>query len=417
MPLVPRSGVPAILILLLTACGPGGDGVKAGESKKKKKAALPPLVRAEPIARRQVQHKIITTAYLEAHHSVVLYARVTGRVQEVRVDEGQVVEKGQVLAVLDAREITATREQVRVQIDEKKTRHELAHLEWEASQHRERQAATELKKTESDLNRLKRLDPELVSPKELDDAEYARSQADDALKVAEFNTRKAKLDVGVAAQTVKEIEARETEISITVDEHQILAPISGVLSRRMIQGGEAITTATELFEVVDAANLIAYLNRPQRELALIENAKRVVFSTDAYPDREFTARVDVISPVVDRDTGSFRIRIAVTREDSKILRPGLFITANILTEENRSAIMIPKTAVLTDGDDSIIFYIRDPLADMGKARRLKLDTGIEDDTSIECRNRGAKSLREGDLIIVSGHQDLKDQTEVQLSKD
>jgi len=415
MPLARRSTIPAVLILLLAACEPGGSPADARESQTK--AERPPLVRAEPIVRRQVQRKILTTSYLEAHHSVVVFARVTGRVLEVKVDEGQAVKQGQVLAVLDDREITANREQVRVQIAEKKARHELSKLEREATQHRQSQAETELKKTERDLSRLQKLDPGLVSPKDLDDAEYARSQAGDALKVAQFNTRKATLDVGVAAQIVKELESKEAEVSIKVKEHQILAPIAGVISRRMIKGGEAINTAHELFEVVDAVNLIAYLDRPQRELNLVENNQKVLFTTDAHPEQEFTAKVTVISPVVDRDTGTFRIRIEVAEADAKKLRPGLFISANILTEKNRNAIMIPKTAVLSDGDDSIIFYVRNPLANRGKARRLKLDTGIEDDTSIECRNRGARSLQEGDLVIVSGHQDLKDQTEVELSKD
>lgn len=415
MPLARRSTIPAVLILLLAACEPGGSPADARESKAK--AKRPPLVRAEPIVRRQVQRKILTTSYLEAHHSVVVFARVTGRVLEVKVDEGQAVKQGQVLAILDAREITANRQQVRVQIAEKKARHELSKLEREATQHRQSQAETELQKTERDLSRLQKLDPGLVSPKDLDDAGYARSQAKDALKVAEFNTRKATLDVGVAAQIVKELEAKEAEVSIKVKEHQILAPIVGVISRRMIKGGEAINTAHELFEVVDAVNLVAYLDRPQRELNLVENNQKVLFTTDAHPGQEFTARVTVISPVVDRDTGTFRIRVEVAEADSKKLRPGLFISANILTEKNRNAIMIPKTAVLSDGEDSIIFYVRNPLANRGKARRLKLDTGIEDDTSIECRNRGARSLQEGDLVIVSGHQDLKDQTEVELSKD
>jgi multidrug efflux pump subunit AcrA (membrane-fusion protein) len=91
--------------------------------------------------------------------------------------------------------------------------------------------------------------------------------------------------------------------------------------------------------------------------------------------------------------------------------------ADILTEEDREATMIPKTAVLSDGEDSVVFFIRDPLDGKGKARRMRLETGIEDDNSIECRNSGAQGLRPGDLIIVSGQQDLKDQTEVEISKD
>jgi RND family efflux transporter MFP subunit len=409
-----RPGSLATLTILLISCGPGANPDAVKESQQETR---PPLVKAEALTRRQVQRKILTTGYLEAHHSVVVFSRVTGRVLDVKVDEGDLVQKGQLLAILDDREIASSREQVLVQIAEKTVRYELSKLESEATQHRQSQAETELHKTQRDLDRLKKLDPDLVSPKDLDDAEYARSQASDALKVAQFNTRKAKLDVGVAGQVIKELEAKEVEVSVKVNEHQIIAPINGVLSRRIVQGGEAITTANELFEVVDSANLIAYLDRPQRELGLLEKAEKVVFTTDAYPNREFTGHINVISPVVDRNTGTFRIRMEVAKQDTKTLRPGLFISANILTEQNREAIMIPKTAILSDGDDSVIFYIRGVDGDRGKARRVKLNTGIEDDTAIECRNRGPNALQEGDLIIVSGHQGLKDQTEVQISKD
>ena len=402
------------LTLCLSSCG-GPSSVEA--TGVEVPAERPPLVRVVAVQLREVQQKIETTGYLEAEHSVVVLPRVGGRVESVAVDEGDEVLKGQPLASLDDREIRASLKQVSVQLAEKKVRHELAKLESEATLHRETQAELELKKAEADLKRLLELDPDLISPRELDDATFARDQAKAALAVAQFNTRKAELDVLSADQSVQETRARESEVELQLAEHTILAPISGVVSRRMIKGGEAIGTSTELFEVVETSNLIAYLDRPQRELAMIERAKLVVFTTDSRPNREFRADVEKILPVVDRNTGSFQLRIRVQSEDAALLRPGLFIRAEILTEENRQAIMVPKTAVLAEGEDSIIFYVREALNSIGKARRLKLEVGIEVDQHIESRNRGAQALKPGDLVIVSGHRDLADQTEVEISKE
>ena len=161
--------------------------------------------------------------------------------------------------------------------------------------------------------------------------------------------------------------------------------------------------------LVDQNNLISYLSRPQRELPLVKQAKEVLFTTDAYPDQEFTADVDMISPVVDKDTGSFSIRIRVRKDDAGLLLPGMFIRARILTEESRRAIMVPKTAVLAEGEDSIVFVVRD-----GTAIKIVLETGLEDSTHVECRNQGNGGLREDDRLIVSGHQDLKDQDKVEV---
>ncbi|MCA8955126.1 MAG: efflux RND transporter periplasmic adaptor subunit [Planctomycetes bacterium] len=403
------------LSLLVAGCRPG----TTAKVEAKVKGADPeriPLVRCEPVRMVPVQQKIETTAYLEAEHTVTVFARVAGRVLPVKIDEGNRVERGALLAELDDAEVKASLRQVEVQLAEKRVRHQLAKLEHEAMQHRESQAQLELQKTIADLGRLEGLEKDLISPKDLDDARYAKNRAIDAHRVAQFNTRKAKLDIDVAAQAIQELEARQAEVRIRLAEHRILAPISGVVAKRQVKGGEVISTTNPLFEVTDTSRLVSYLDRPQRELGLVEQAKRVVFTTDAYGDRKFHATVDLISPVVDRDTGSFKIRVRVVEADAKDLRPGLYIRAQILTEDNRDAILVPKTAVLADGDDRVVFFVREPDGNKGKARRLRLEAGIETEDAIEVKNRGAKRLQVGDLVIVSGHQDLRDQTEVEISK-
>ena len=410
-----RLTIPSLLLAAsFTACTPDVD--RAGKPAANN-AATVPLVRAVPVVEREVSRKIETTSYLESEHAVTVHARVAGRVEEVPVDEGQAVTKGQVLARLDAREIRATLDQVRVQVGQKRTLLQLARLESEAMQHRESQAKIELEKAGRDLKRFQDLEDDLVSQRDLDDAKYARDKFTDALKVAQFMTRKAQLDVDSAELAIKELEAKQQEVETRLAEHEIRAPIAGVVTRRMVKGGEAIAMTTELFRVVDTSNLIAYLDRPQRELSLVRNAKAVEFSTVADPGRTFHGTIDLVSPVVDMETDSFRIRVRTWRDDSAVLRPGLYIRAVIHTEEGRQAIMVPKTAVLPDGEDRIVFYIREPSGSRGKARRLRLETGIEDDTSVECRNRGSRALHSGDLVIVSGHEDLKDLTDVEISKD
>ncbi|MHC5072141.1 MAG: efflux RND transporter periplasmic adaptor subunit, partial [Planctomycetota bacterium] len=176
----------------------------------------------------------------------------------------------------------------------------------------------------------------------------------------------------------------------------------------------AISTsiAHTLFLIVDPRNLISYLKRPQRELPLVKHAKTVLFTTDAYPDQEFTGTVDMVSPIVDPATGSFDIRIRVPEVDTRLLVPGMFIRARILTEESRRAIMVPKTAVLAEGDESIVFVVRD-----GIATKIVLVTGLEDSTHVESCGQGNGGLQENDLLVVSGHDDLKDRTRVEVVED
>ncbi|MHC4515202.1 MAG: hypothetical protein ACYS5W_16060, partial [Planctomycetota bacterium] len=108
----------------------------------------------------------------------------------------------------------------------------------------------------------------------------------------------------------------------------------------------------------------------------------------------------------------FDIRIRVPEVDTRLLVPGMFIRARILTEESRRAIMVPKTAVLAEGDESIVFVVRD-----GIATKIVLVTGLEDSTHVESCGQGNGGLQENDLLVVSGHDDLKDRTRVEVVED
>ena len=80
-----------------------------------------------------------------------------------------------------------------------------------------------------------------------------------------------------------------------------------------------------------------------------------------------------------------------------------------LTEEQRTALMVPKAAVLSEGEVSVVLAVRE-----GKAYRINLDPGLELEAWVECRNRGDDGLHDGDLVIVSGHEDLRDQAPVEV---
>jgi len=178
------------------------------------------------------------------------------------------------------------------------------------------------------------------------------------------------------------------------------------------RGWFVVGLSTELFVVVDDEQLVSYLRRPQRELALLATAKEVTFTTDAVADHEFRAAIDVISPVVDSTTGAFSIRVRVINDDEQagVLRPGMFVRARILTEEERPALMVPKSAVLNEGTTSVVFVVRDSVA-----HRVVLQTGLEERDFIEAQNRGEDGLQPGDQVIVSGQQGLRDNTPVEVA--
>ncbi len=395
------------LQLAFTACdGVEGAGITAAAEKQL------PLVRVAKLEWQKVRNAIETTGFLESEHRVTLLSKISGRVIAVEVDEGQRVSKGQVLALLDDREAQQAILQVEVQLEEKKVRKELADLAVDTATGKLEQAKIERDKALAEYKRNTNINPDLIAPKELDDSKFAWESSVEALKVSDFDKRKAELEVLVAQNSIAELTARLAEQTLKLAEHSIRSPIDGVVEERQITGGETIGTSTELFSIVDSENLVAYLRRPQRELPLVQKAKEVTFTTDAAPDRQFSANIDVFSPVVDQSSGSFRIRIRVRKEDTEFLRPGMFIKSEILTEDERRALMVPKSAVINELEKSIVYAIRGNIA-----HRLVLDPGLELRTFVECKNLGDEGLAAGDLVVVSGQQDLRDKAEVEVVKD
>lgn len=396
-----------MLLIGLPGCVPQGPQDNGDVTREERV----PLVRVAPVGLQKVQREIATTSFLESEHRVTVLSKVPGVVLEVLVDEGERVQRGQLLARLDDREVQKTMQQLRVQLGARKVEKSLSELEVEAAGRRVQQANLERNQAKADYERNESA-RDVVSPKTLDDSRYAYQNAEEAVLVAQFNEKKAVLEVDRAASAIAEVESSLEEMQLRIEDHTITAPLDGLIEAQYIKGGETISGATELFVVVDPLHLVAYLNRPQRELALVRDAKEVRFSTDAYAGAEFVADVDLISPFVNQATGSFRMRVRVRPSEQGKLLPGMFIRARIMTEDLREALMVPKLAVLSEGDVSVVFAVRD-----GKVNRVVLDPGLETEESIECRNRGDDGLGAGDRVVVVGHEDLKDQTPVEVARD
>ncbi|MEZ5963485.1 MAG: efflux RND transporter periplasmic adaptor subunit [Planctomycetota bacterium] len=410
---MPRPLAPCLALLALAAaCNRSGATPAEAAAKVKAKDDRPPLVRVRPVEVRKVRQEIRDTAYLEAERRVTIQAKVAGRVDEVRVDEGQIVQQGQLLARLDDRQAKTTLAQVEVQLAEARLRRDLSELEAEASGGRLEQARIEREMAAAEWKRNSAIDPQIISPKTLDDSKFLFEKAEEALRVADYGKRKADIEVKTAANKIDELESKLNETKLQLAEHEIVAPFDGVVVQRDVTGGETISSATSLFVLADPHRLIAYVSRPQRELPLVRTAKEVRFTTDADPKHEFVADVDMVSPVVDEATGTIKLRMRVREADVKVLVPGMFLRVRVMTEDERDALMVPKAAVLAEGDRSIVFAVRD-----GRATKVLLDPGLEERDFIECKSRADDGLSPQDTVIVSGHEDLKDQTPVEVSPD
>jgi membrane fusion protein (multidrug efflux system) len=334
-------------IVLLQACMDPVDGAE-DEDAEKQTLAIP--VEAAEVAISDMAAFYTGTATLEADEQAVVVSQITGVVLKLNAEEADYVEAGQVLASVETDRYT---------------------LEVE------RTNAT-LKRLQTDFQRKE----ELFAKKLVSTEDFERVSA-------EYDAQKAAHDLA------------KLELAYT----SIKAPISGYISERMVRVGNLVKLHQPVFHITSYDPLLAVLHVPERELSVLSKGLQVAMSVDAWPGDSFEGEVIRISPVIDTNTGTFRVTVQIFDRGQR-LKPGLFGRAEILYDLHKDVPVIPRSAVITEDELSHVFVINDE----GSASRRAVQLGFEDNGLIEVVN----GLTEGETVVTAGKGSLSEGTRVEV---
>lgn len=286
-------------------------------------------------------HVSTDNAQVDGHILPVL-PKVGGFVQAVRVEENHAVRAGDTLVVLDDRDF-----RVRLQQADADLAMALANA---GSRQRVGQADAAVRQAEANANKahadLERLAPlaaqGIVSSQQLDAAQAAVRSADAALAAAQAALRGA--DARVAAAR-----AARDQAALQLSYTRILAPTSGVVSKKNVEVGELVQPGQPLMSVVPLDDVWVTANLKETETADVRPGDPVDVTVDAYAGRHFAGHVESLSPATgarfsllppDNATGNFtkvvqripvRIRLDRPNDTSHPLRPGMSVVATITT--------------------------------------------------------------------------------------
>jgi membrane fusion protein (multidrug efflux system) len=325
----------------------GKKNKKNGDDEEPEKAPVPVEVAA--VETGSVSDYITSSANLVAEFQVRILSEVEGRVARLLADEGDVVRKGQVLASL-------------VRDDA-----EIAHKKAVLKQTNARLAYERGK----DLS-----ERELISREDHD----------------QFT-----MDYEIARQELAEAEWR-------LEKTTIRAPFAGTVSERMIQVGQNIRPADELFEITDSDPLIARIFLPERDVLGLEEGRDVKIAVNAAEGMVFGGRIRQISPVVDTATGTIKVTVEAI-DAPPTVRPGSFVTINIVRETHPEARVIPREAVIRELQNAHVFVVE---GDVASKREVTL--GLEEGLVIEALS----GLEIGEQVIVAGQGGLRDGAKVKI---
>ena len=324
------------------------------------------------------------SGYVTARRIATVSSKITGKVREVLIEEGQVVAEGEVLAYLDDADAAAQRELAGAQL---------------AS------AQSQLAEAQAQLTLANQT---LVRQRELAAQKLVAASALDAA-VADRDARAARL-----ASLQRAVKVAQDQLAIAglgVDNTVIRAPFAGVIVAKAAQPGEMISPIsagggsirTGIGTLVDMDSLEVQVDVNEANIGRVTPKMPVEAVLNAYPDWKIPAEVIAIVPTADRTKATVKVRIALKQKDPRIV-PDMGVRVSFLDPAGvdappPSGAFVPERAVVTGDGGSAVFVVAD-----GVARRVAVTLGEKRDADQQV----TAGLEGGETVVLSPPEGLGD---------
>lgn len=374
----------------------------------------------------QIQNSLEATGTVAAYESIPVMAQPTGlQITQVLADEGDFVDKGQVLVRLDNTVLKAELAQAQASVVQQEAR--LAELkagarpeELQRAKENVAFAEADVRQSQSDLdlarkkverNRNLAVEGAIASDR-LDEILNEEKVKQSTLNKAKARLREAKqqlieLQKGTRPEVITQAEASLAEakarvkiIMAKLKDTEIVAPVSGKIATREARVGDVTSSTKELFRIIENGRLELKVGVPETQLQQIRPGQLVKLTSQVDPNFNLTAKVREIEPTIDQESRQATVNIDLP-SNSK-LKPGMFLQAEIINSV-RNALTIPvKDAFQPESDNQGFVYI---VQSDNIVKKQPVTIGeILNDQEVEVKT----GLKKGDRIAVKGSAYLKD---------
>jgi membrane fusion protein (multidrug efflux system) len=314
-------------------------------------AARAVTVEAERVVVDTVIEDIRAVGTLQPNEAVTVSSEIAGRIKSIRFAEGDEVQAGDVLVELDSDMLRA-----------------------------------ELAKTQADYT-------------------LAASNYERAVTLARQHTGTLRArDEALAAY-----EAAKAEVALAksrLEKATIAAPLSGVVGLREVSVGAYVTPGERIVELADIDPIKVDFRVPELMLSSVRPGQSIRVTVDALPGRTFEGKIYVIDPIVDVNGRAIRLRARIDNPDRE-LSPGLFARVRIVVERRENAVLVPESAVFSEGQKRFVYRVIE-----GRAALTEIALGQRRPGQVEVRS----GLGPTDMVVTAGHQQLRDGARVEIVK-
>jgi membrane fusion protein (multidrug efflux system) len=211
------------------------------------------------------------------------------------------------------------------------------------------------------------------------------------LKTAEINYENAKTTV--------------VNSKLQLEKTRIVSPIDGVIVDLPYHTqGTQIETGVTVVKIMDYKTMYMDVQLPEKYISDIHTGQFVKLTNYTIPEDTIIGHVTQLSPAINADTRTFKGTVSIDNHNY-LLRPGMFVKADIVTDRKDSVIVIPKNIILSRQRGKTVFIV-----DRGVAAERIIETGLENITDVEV----TRGLEKNERVVISGFETLSNRSKVKI---
>jgi len=393
-------------LLLLSACA----------RKEEKEAEAPAPVQVTAVTQDTIRRLVVGDGMLFPRDQAGVTPKISSPVERFLVQRGDYVKQGQLLAILESRDLAAGAAESQALLDQSEanlrstTSAQIPEAVVKAQTDVEADKQTEDAARKLLDNREKLFQQGALARKLVDDAQVAYAQAHAALLAAQEHLRTLQAvakeeQIKTAASQVAAARNHLQSSQAQVSYSKIVSPISGVVADRPIYAGEMATPGSPLVTVMDISKVVARANVPQNQAASVRVGQRATI-TQVDTNESVEGRVTVVSPATDPNSTTLQVWVQADNPGGK-MKPGTSVHVTIVTEEIKATPVVPIAAILPgeEGGTACLVITSDNIA-----HRRPVKLGVRDGDKVQILN----GVRPGEEVVIVGGMGLDDKAKVKV---
>lgn len=238
------------------------------------------------------------------------------------------------------------------------------------------------------------------------------------LNIEQLKNDNARFSVLKKENAISNVEAEKVELGLKSAEVQlkqlqkqlrstsIVAPFSGVVSKKMVDLGSMVMPGTPIVELTDISSLKLSVSVPERDILKFQKGQKVVANADVYSDVDFNGVISNIAVQADA-SHNFKVQSTVKNSTVNRLMAGMYGSVSLSNSKSTTALSVPRKALVGSSKSPKVYVVRN-----GKARLTSFNAGTSDGEFIEV----VSGLNQGDQIVIKGQVNLQDNSNVKIAK-